>query len=195
MFHIVQDFENQVADFFGSPYAIATDCCTHAIELCLRLTQANNVSCPEWTYPSVPFTFIKLSLNWHWVDQKWTEQYTIGNTNIIDAATLWKQNSYQPGYMMCISFQHQKHLSLGRGGMILLDNQSDYQALSKMRYDGRDVMQSWYKQQISTIGYHYYMTPETAQKGLNCLQDAILQQPRIWSWKDYRYLPELEVFK
>ena len=35
-FEAVEQFENQVADFFGAPYAVATDCCTHAVELCLR---------------------------------------------------------------------------------------------------------------------------------------------------------------
>jgi DegT/DnrJ/EryC1/StrS aminotransferase family len=33
----VQLFEIEIAKFFGSPYAVATDCCTHAVELCLRL--------------------------------------------------------------------------------------------------------------------------------------------------------------
>ena len=37
----VLEFEKRVADFFGSPYAVATDCCTHAIELCLRLATPN----------------------------------------------------------------------------------------------------------------------------------------------------------
>ena len=32
---VVESFEKDIADFYGSPYAVATDCCTHAIELCL----------------------------------------------------------------------------------------------------------------------------------------------------------------
>ena len=32
----VENFEKTIADYFNAPYAIATDCCTHAIELCLR---------------------------------------------------------------------------------------------------------------------------------------------------------------
>ena len=46
--------------------------------------------------------------------------------NVIDAAVLWEKNSYVKGTMMCISFQFQKHLSLGRGGMILLDDKDWY---------------------------------------------------------------------
>ena len=35
---------------------------------------------------------------------------------------------------MCISFQFQKHLSLGRGGMILLDSQFAKQELKRMSH-------------------------------------------------------------
>ena len=36
MFDIVTKFENQIAEFYGAPYAVATDSCTHGIEICLR---------------------------------------------------------------------------------------------------------------------------------------------------------------
>ena len=36
-FETVQEFEKQIAKFYGAPYAVATDCCTHAVELCLRI--------------------------------------------------------------------------------------------------------------------------------------------------------------
>ena len=32
----VEDFENAIAEFYGAPYAVAVDCCTHGVELCLR---------------------------------------------------------------------------------------------------------------------------------------------------------------
>jgi len=34
MFDIVDNFEKQKAEFLGAPYAVSTDCCTHAVELC-----------------------------------------------------------------------------------------------------------------------------------------------------------------
>jgi len=139
-------------------------------------------------------TFIKLGLPWHWQDIKWTQNYTIPGTNIIDAATQWQENSYQSSTFMCISFQHQKHLSLGRGGIILCDNANDAQNLRKMSYDGRDTTSSWYDQDISSVGYHYYMTPETAQQGLSKFESVRDQTPVIWNWEKYRYLPSLEVF-
>ena len=44
---------------------------------------------------------------------------------IIDAAVHWESDSYVPGTYMCISFQFRKHLSLGRGGIILFDKEED----------------------------------------------------------------------
>ena len=32
----VYQFEQTIANFYGAPYAIAVDSCTHAIELCMR---------------------------------------------------------------------------------------------------------------------------------------------------------------
>lgn len=195
MFNIVRDFEKTIANFYGSPYAIATDCCTHAIEICLRYKKFDDVSIPAYTYLSIPMTCIKLGLNWTWDHSKWYNSYYIGNTNIIDAAVVWEKDSYIPNTFMCLSFQFQKHLSLGRGGMILCDNKDDYETLSKMRYDGRDVDISWYEQDIDTMGYHYYMTPETAQLGLDKFDEAVQKTPREWSWQDYKNLPDMKVFK
>ena len=35
-FEIVKKFEDKIAEFFGAPFGVAVDCCTHGIELCLR---------------------------------------------------------------------------------------------------------------------------------------------------------------
>ena len=75
MFEYVRKFESEIAEFYGSPYAVAVDSCTHAIELCLRYTQANSVQCPRHTYPSIPMTFMKLGLDWSWQDLQWNDQY------------------------------------------------------------------------------------------------------------------------
>lgn len=195
MFHIVREFESEIAKFFGSPYAIATDSCTHALELCLRYEGYTKITVPTRTYISVPFTAMKLGLEWEWREEDWKDYYYIGNTNIIDAAVLWERNSYISNTYMCVSFQFQKHLSLGRGGIILLDNQDAYNSLVKMVYDGRDSSKRWAEQDISTMGYHYYMTPETAQMGLHKLEEYKDIPPRKWNQNDYPYLPNMSVFK
>ena len=66
----------------------------------------------------------KLGIEWDWKDEKWQNYYYIGNTNIIDAAVYWKENCYIPNSFMCLSFQFQKHLNIGKGGMILTDDKN-----------------------------------------------------------------------
>lgn len=96
---------------------------------------------------------------------------------------------------MCISFQFQKHLSLGRGGMILTDDKEARDELKKMSYDGRTPDLPWREQNVDTMGYHYYMTPETAQNGLNKLEDAKNREPKKWLLNDWPDLTKMKVFK
>jgi len=191
----VDQFENAIAEFYGAPYAVAVDCCTHGIELCLRYTKSNDVSIPTRTYLSIPMTAEKLGLSWVWNDEDWQDYYTIGNTNIIDAAVFWKRGGYIPDTFMCLSFQFQKHLSLGRGGMILTDDKNAALSLKKMSYDGRIPNVPWREQNVDTMGYHYYMTPETAQLGLDKLDEVIDTKPREWLVTDYPDLRNMEIFK
>ena len=195
MQNIVQEFEKEIAKFYGAPYAVAVDSCTHAIELALRYTKCNTVTCPSQTYISIPFTLEKLNLNWNFVDEKWTDYYYLGGTNIIDAAVYWKKNGYIPNTYMCLSFQFHKHLNLIRGGAILLDNLQAYNTLKKMSFDGRVPDQLWKEQNIDTIGYHYYMTMETAKLGLEKLPEAVARPARQWTSGEYPQLSELAVFK
>lgn len=196
-FEVVSVFEKNIADFFGSKFAVAVDSCTHGLELCLRYTKESKINVPKRTYLSVPFLAEKLGIDREWRDDDWEKYYTInyGNKRIIDAAVLWEKNSYIPNTFMCVSFQYQKHLSLGRGGVILMDNESDYVSLKKMSYDGRLPNIPWRDQNIDTVGFHYYMTPETAQLGLNKLQAAIDTQPRKWVVTDWPDLTEMQIFK
>ena len=94
---------------------------------------------------------------------------------------------------MCLSFQYKKTLSLGRGGAILCESKNDYDVLKKMSYDGRSDDRPWREQDISTMGYHYYMTPETAALGSQKLKTVVAKSPQGDS--DYPYLPGMDVFK
>ena len=138
-FQVIADFETEIAKFFGSPYAVATDCCTHGVELCLRYQNIKSISVPRRTYLSIPFLANKLGIELKWKDEDWQDYYYLTD-NIIDAAVLWKSNSYIPNTFMSISFQFRKHLSLGRGGIILTDNEQAAQDLKKMSYDGLSLL-------------------------------------------------------
>jgi len=194
-FDSVTKFEKQIAEFFNSPYAVAVDCCTHGIELCLRHLDSNDITIPTRTYLSVPMLAEKLNLRWSWREENWEDYYCIGNTNVYDAAVLWKQDSYIPDTFMCLSFQFQKHLSLGRGGMVLTDNLEASKKLKRMSYDGREPNVPWREQNVKTMGYHYYMTPETAQLGINKLHEAINTPPRKWVVEDWPDLTKMNVFE
>ena len=193
-FETVTNFEKKIAEFFGAPFAVAVDSCTHGLELCLRYRDALTIHVPKRTYISVPMLAKKLNIKLYWRDENWVEHYEI-YPNIIDAAVLWKPNSYIPNTFMSISFQYQKHLSLGRGGIILCDNLHDAEQLKKMSYDGRLPNIPWKEQNIDMIGYHYYMTPETAEQGLIKLPMAILKEPKQWTINDWPDLTQMEVFK
>jgi len=193
-FEIIREFENRIADFFGSKYAIAVDSCTHGLELCLRYKKEKQIMSPKRTYLSVPMLANKLNIDLVWKDENWKDYYYI-TSDIVDAAVLWERNSYVKNTLMCISFQFKKHLNLGRGGVILTDNKTHAQELKKMSYDGRDPNIPWRQQNIKSFGYHYYMTPETAKIGLEKIDSAISSKPRQWLLEDWPDLTKMDVFK
>jgi len=195
-FESIKIFENKIAEFFGSSYAVAVDCCTHGIELCLRYNNISYINCPTRTYISVPFLSKKLGIQLFWKDEEWENYYYLTKdfTPVIDAAVLWKKDSYIPNTFMCLSFQFKKHLALGRGGCILTDNKEAALELKKMSYDGRHPDIPWREQDIETIGYHYYMTPEIAELGLKKLPDAIKKKPTQWTINDWPDVSKMKVF-
>ena len=193
-FEIIDKFEKEISEFFGSKFAIAVDSCTHGVELCLLMTNSKKIKVPKQTYISIPFLSKKLNIEMEWSDEQWVDYYYLTD-RVIDAAVLWKKNGYIPNTLMSVSFQFQKHLSLGRGGIILCDNEDEYMLLKKMSYDGRLPNIPWREQDIDTVGYHYYMTPETAKLGLEKLEKAINNRPRQWVISDWPDLSKMKVFQ
>lgn len=190
---VVEKFERAIADYFGAPYAVAVDCCTHGVELSLRYTNAGWFECPNRTYLSIPMLSNKLDKPFLFHDYQWQDYYHLTG-QVIDAAVLWKPKSYKPGTLMSLSFQYQKHLSLGRGGMILCETTQQYIDLKKLTYDGRLPNVPWREQDIDSVGYHYYMTPETAQLGLDKLPEAISTEPRKWVVTDWPDLTNMKLW-
>ena len=47
-FEIIKKFEEEIAKFFGAPYAVDVDCCTHGIELCLRQQEIKYYTVPKY---------------------------------------------------------------------------------------------------------------------------------------------------
>ena len=171
-FDTIFQFEKQLAEYTGAPFAIMTDCCTHAIELCLRYEKPSNVAFTAFTYLSVPMTMHKLSLEYRYVSEEWIGEYQFHGTRIWDSARRLERSMYRPGQMQCLSFGHTKPLQIGRGGAILLDNKEAYETLLCMRYDGRDLnISPWESQKTFSVGYHYRPTIEDATRGIALLEE------------------------
>jgi dTDP-4-amino-4,6-dideoxygalactose transaminase len=194
-FDTILKFETALAEFTGAPYTIMTDCCTHAIELCLRYDQIRNCSFTPYTYLSIPMTMHKLGINYEYYPdslphrQQWTGEYKFELTRIWDSARRLESNMYRAGQMQCVSFGHDKPLPIGRGGAILLDDESAYHALLRMRYDGRDLTISpWAEQREFRVGYHYRPTIEEAKRGLQLLSQYQSQPPRHVVYPDCRQI-------
>ena len=171
MFEKIKEFEEKLAEFTGAPFAIMTDCCTHAIELCLRYDRVREVVMTPWTYLSIPMTMHKLGIKYYYKEEEWIGEYRFHGTRIWDSARRLEKDMYRPGQMQCLSFGHDKPLHIGRGGAILLDDQAAYDAIICMRYDGRDLnIKPWVEQQEFRVGYHYKPTPEEAVQGTALLE-------------------------
>ena len=189
MFEKILEFETALAEFTGAPYVVMTDCCTHAIELCMRYDRVQTCKFTPYTYLSIPMTMHKLGIEYAYNQQQWAGEYQFENTRIWDSARRLESNMYRSGQMQCLSFGHSKPLSIGRGGAILLDDAEAYRALLAMRYDGRDLTVSpWVSQQTFRVGYHYRPTIEEAERGLELLSQYQSQPPRAVVYPDCRQI-------
>jgi len=171
-FELVHEFERQVAKYTGSPFATATDSCSHAIFLSSIYCKKNHneVTIPKNTYISIPMQLIHAGYKLNFVDKDWKGYYYIEPTPIIDAAPRFTENMYIPGTYTCVSFQFHKILSTNRGGMILTDDEDFYKWSQSAVHDGRNMGVPYNVDNISILGYHMFMPPETAETGLAKLQ-------------------------
>ena len=173
-FDKILKFEQALAEFTGAPYAVMTDCCTHALELCFRYDKVEFCAFTPYTYLSIPLLMHKLKIKFQYEtkdDVQWTGEYHFRETRIWDSARLLQRNMYRPGQIQCLSFGHGKPLQIGRGGAILLDDAEAYNTILQQRYDGRDLTVSPLEtQKTFRVGYHYRPTIEEAEQGLALLE-------------------------
>lgn len=188
------EFENALGDYTGAPYVVLTDCCTHAVELCLRLKGTDTVTLPYRSYISIPMTMHKLNIQYLYdTEVEWEYEYRIRLTNIWDSARNFTKNMYRANQMQCLSFGHSKRLEIGHGGAILTSNRDDAEQLRRMAYDGRDLTISpWQDQKVFRVGYHYKPSIEDCEKGLYMLANNKLKTKESQLVK-YPDLTEIEI--
>lgn len=159
-------FEQKVAEFAGSRYAVAVDCCSHAIFLSLKcLSAVGTITIPSRTYVSVPMQILHAGCKVEFEDLEWTGVYQLKPYPVYDGAVRWQRGMYQGG-LHTLSFQVKKRVPIGRGGMILTDDAQHYRWLKKASYDGRDLNVYYPDDEFELLGWHYYMTPEDAARGI-----------------------------
>ena len=54
---------------------------------------------------------------------------------------------------------------------------------------------SYIPNSLMCLGYHYYMTPETAELGIKKFIDVVNQKPKQWVIEDWPDLSRMEIFR
>lgn len=191
-------FEEEIAEYTGSPYAVSIDSCTNALFLCCYYLKVKQVTIPSKTYLSVPMSIMnaggEVIFDKRPDINHWTGIYQLKPYPIYDAAKRLTSNMYIPNTFMCLSFHIKKHLSIGKGGMILTDNVDAYEWFKKARYEGRS--EKYYKEDdVQEIGWNMYMTPQEAAHGLCLMQNYPKHNKDLDELNGYRDLTEFTIFK
>jgi dTDP-4-amino-4,6-dideoxygalactose transaminase len=195
-YKIVRMFEEEIAHYTGAPYAISVDSCTSALMLACKYLQVKEVVIPSKTYLSVPQSIIHAggtpifdsSVN------DWRGIYQLRPYPIYDSAKRFTSNMYIPGTYMCLSFHIKKILKIGKGGVILTDNEEAVEWFRVARYEGRH-QKLYHDDDIDFNGWNMYMTPQEAAHGLALMQNMELNNPDQGENNGYRDLTEFTLFK
>ena len=174
---------------------------------CLRVAQ---IEIPKRTYVGVPMSIIHAGARPTFRDQEWSGAYRLDPLPIWDSArrlranmssyaTCWNPqgNDDAPslnGEMVCLSFHWSKVLGIEQGGAILHSNPTADLWLRKARFDGRTEGVPPDEDTFDVLGYHAYMSPETAAAGLVRLNLLRGGEPDLPN-SDYPDLSTMAIFK
>jgi hypothetical protein len=200
-YKVVKMFEEEVARYVGSKYAVSVDSCTNALFLCLMYQKhigidVKEVKIPSKTYLSVPQSIIHAGLEpvLDSTINDWKGIYQLGDLPIYDAAKRFTSNMYIQDSFMCLSFHIKKHLKIGKGGMILTNDEKAVEWFKMARYEGR-TEKLYHEDDIFMLGWNMYMTPQEAAHGLALMQNYPTHAPDLGENNGYRDLSEFTIFK
>jgi dTDP-4-amino-4,6-dideoxygalactose transaminase len=180
---VIKLFEEEIAQYAGSKYAVAISSCTNALFLCCLYEKVEFVHIPKYTYPGVACSIINSGGKVFFHNEHWQGVYKLRPYDIYDSALRFKKDMYIKNSLYCLSFHAKKHIPIGRGGMILTDNDKAVEWLKRARFDGRPECDLKEAKEL-TIGWNMYMTPEQAARGLT-----------LFGFIKNKDLPDLEVNK
>lgn len=185
---IISLFENKLAEYSNSKYAVVTDCASNALFLSLKYRQASGeVVIPAHTYVSVPMQIVHAGCQPRFEDIPWSGIYELKPWNIFDSAARFTRNMYvQSDALQVLSFQIKKRLPIGKGGAILTDSDEAYRWLKLASYDGRDLHLPYdHENHVKSFGWHFYMTPEDAARGIWLMDRIPDESPDMMDWTHY----------
>jgi dTDP-4-amino-4,6-dideoxygalactose transaminase len=172
---ITADFEDALCKYTGAKYAVALDNQSNALFLALTYTCIDNIhiSIPSRTYPSVPCEIIHAGGKVNFIPVEGNTlkgAYQLYPSRVWDSALRFTGNMYISGTFMCLSFTGPyKHLKLSKGGAILTDDFAAYCWFKRARFSGRREC-SYHDDELSMLGWNFYMMPEIAARGLLLMQ-------------------------
>lgn len=209
----IQLFEQKLCQYTGFEHAVCVDCCTNAIVMSLeakrllgQISKSSTTLCvPRHTYLSIPMALARNGWRFKFVDQVWRGRYSLGE-KVIDAATDFKRDlgcefKSLSDCAVCVSFQQKKRLNLDQGGVIFTDCAPLARLCRRLRHDGRDPSISHVDEvechpDDIILGWHAYMSPEKAARGILALnQEHLLPPYREHSWKEYPDISKLKCFQ
>ena len=198
-FKIVEMFEEAIAEYCGSKYAVAVDSCTNALTLCCDYCKVDEVSIPKHTYVSVPQSIINAGGTVTFRDAPhWQNEgiYRLNPYSIWDSARLMTSNMYKliGGELICLSLHWGKTLNLGQGGVILTDSKRAADWFKKARWDGRTAGVAPKDDEITFIGRHCPMSPRDAADALTRLHFLPKHNKPLPIEKGYADLSKFRVF-
>ncbi len=187
-------FETKLAQYAGAKHAVLTDCCTNAVFLSLlfevevgSLRSGTEIFIPDRTYVSIPQAIYHAGLKPQLVSKEWSGAYSLEGSLVIDGAGRFTSGMYtEPNAMHCLSFQIKKRLPIGRGGVVLTNNSEAAEWIRLATYDGRNLMTPYDSpSHVTRLGWHMYMTPEDAARGILLMDQIGKDNEDTMSYKNY----------
>lgn len=170
---IVEELEKRISEWAGAPHAVAVESGSAAIFLSLMWAKQQrgnigSVRIPKHTYPSVPCSIIHAGGHPIFLDEEWHGEYELWPLNIWDAALRFKKKMYHGGFQ-CLSMHIKKRLNVGRGGIILCEDEFQAAWLKRARFDGRNPI-PLKEDTFYQLGWNMYLEPSNAARAIQIFE-------------------------
>ena len=166
MYDSVRLFEKTIAQYSGSKYAVAVDSGTNAVFLCCKYLHIKEVTIPSRSFCSIAAAVLHAGGSLKFRDYTWSGRFQLEPYNIWDSAGRFHKDMYIKDSYYCLSFHANKHLKIGKGGMILTDDENAVKWFRLARYYGMQDAYSDEPGKIVMAGWNMIMTPDMASRGL-----------------------------